>query len=290
MDARVTLLRAVDRESAETASSAADPLNWHMRKSEANAYLNGIAEQLRDAGLTAKTVLAEGAPAGRIIRYAREEHVDLIMLSSHGDSGLSEWNISSVVQKVILRAYVPAMIVRAYERVPGELTELSYQRLLVPLDGSQRAESTLPWAKALAGFHDAELLLVHVVEMPEVPRRAPLTEEETELIERLTALNREQGEAYLRDLQSRFSLDAQVHLLESDDPALTLHELVEEEEVDLVVMAAHGYSGETQWPYGSIALNFIAYGSNPLLIVQDVPPEEAAVTKAEKAAKERAGH
>lgn len=289
-DARVTLLRAVARRSGEEGSSAADPLSWHMRKSEADAYLTGVGEKLREIGLETKAVLAEGRAAGRIIHYARQEAVDLIVISSHGDSGLSEWNISSVVQKVILRAYTPALIVRAYQRVLEDLADLSYERLLLPLDGSKRAECTLPWATALTSFHEGTLLLTHVVKKPEVPRRAPLTEEEKELVKQLTELNREKGEAYLEDLQNRFDLAVESRLLVSDDPALALHQVVDDEQVDLVIMAAHGYSGETLWPYGSIALNFIAYGSKPLLIVQDISPEEAAVTEAERAASERAGH
>jgi nucleotide-binding universal stress UspA family protein len=71
---------------------------------------------------------------------------------------------------------------------------------------------------------------------------------------------------------------------------MALHEVVDREDADLVVMAAHGYSGRARWPYGSIALNFIAYGSKPLLMIQDVPPEEVALTEAERAARERAGH
>jgi nucleotide-binding universal stress UspA family protein len=286
----VTLLRAVPRRSGEEGSSAADPLSWHMRKSEADAYLTGIGEKLREIGLQTKEVLAEGRAAGQIIRYAREEDMDLIVISSHGDSGLSEWNISSVVQKVILRAYTPALIVRAYQRVPENIADLTYERLLVPLDGSKRAECTLPWARALSDFHKSTLLLTHVVKKPEVPRRAPLTERERQLVEHLTELNREKGEGYLEDLRNRLDLTAENRLLASDDPAMALHQVVDDEDVDLVIMAAHGYSGETVWPYGSIALNFIAYGSRPLLIVQDISREVAAMTEAEKAAAERAGH
>jgi nucleotide-binding universal stress UspA family protein len=261
-----------------------------MRKSEAEAYLSGVAERLRDADLEIRTILAEGKAAERIIDYARDEDVDLIIISSHGTSGLSRWNISSVVQKVILQAYTPTMIVRAYQRAEEDGEELAYERLLLPLDGSQRAECTLPWAQKLAAFHGCELLLTHVVNRPEVPRLAPLTEEEQDLVERLTELNREQGEAYLQDLRSRLGLKVETRLLVSDDPAMTLHQMVDAEDVDMVVMAAHGYSGETRWPYGSVALNFIAYGSRPLLIVQDVPPGEAEITDAERAALERAGH
>lgn len=289
MDAKVTLLRAVVRE-ATLGSQAVDPLSWHMRKSEADTYLSEVASRLREEELTVKTVVAEGRPPERIIDYAREEDVGLIILSSHGKSGLSRWNISSVVQKVILQAYSPTMIVRAYHPCPDELTGLRYEKLLVPLDGSQRAECTLPWAKSLAEFQESKLVLAHVVNRPEVPRRAPLTEEERDLVDRLTELNREKGEAYLEDVKSRLGPIAEAHLLVSDNAAAALHQLHDDEEADLVVMAAHGYSGQARWPYGSIALNFIAYGSKPLLMIQDVPPEEAAMTEAEKAARERAGH
>jgi nucleotide-binding universal stress UspA family protein len=290
LDAQVTLLRAVDQDGEDLRSRAIDPLTWHMRKSEAEAYLSNVAERLQQANLTARQVVADGSAAGRIIDYARAEDVDLIIISSHGQSGLSEWNINSVVQKVILRAYTPTLIVRAYERVTGELTDLSYQRLMVPLDGSQRAECILPWATNLAGFHHCRLLLTHVVSRPEVPRRAPLTGEESELVERLTELNREEGERYLEGLADRLTGEVETRLVVSDSPAAKLHALVEDEAVDMVLLAAHGYSGGARWPYGSIALNFIAYGSKPLLIMQDISAEEAGVTPAERAASEYKGH
>jgi nucleotide-binding universal stress UspA family protein len=290
LNAQVTLLRALGRENARAKTGAVDPLNWHMRKSEAEAYLSNVAERLEATDLVTRQVVAEGSAAGRIIGYARDEDVGLIIISSHGRSGLSEWNINSVVQKVILRAYTPTLIVRAYQPFTEGLTDLQYDRLLVPLDGSKRAECVLPWATNLAGFHHCKLLLTHVVNKPEVPRHAPLTEEESELVQRLTALNREEAERYLDELRARLSPDVETRLLVSDHAAATLHSLVEKEEVDLVLLAAHGYSGGAQWPYGSIALNFIAYGTTPLFIMQDISAEEAKVTPAEQAASEYKGH
>jgi nucleotide-binding universal stress UspA family protein len=290
LDAQVTLLRAVNRGSLRVKSRAVDPLSWHMRKSEAEAYLSDVAERLQEADLDTQQVVAEGSAAGRIINYTREQDVDLIVISSHGQSGLSPWNINSVVQKVILRAYTPTLIVRAYRPVTEETTDLSYDRLMVPLDGSNRAECVLPWATNLAGFHHCKLLLTHVVSKPEVPRRAPPTMEESQLVERLTALNREKGERYLEELESRLLSEVETRLLVSESPAATLHAVVEEEDADMVLLAAHGYSGGARWPYGSIALNFIAYGTKPLLIMQDIPAEEAEVTPAEKAASEYKGH
>lgn len=290
MDARLTLLRAVSQPVDECVSGAVDPLSWQMRKAEALAYLDQVLARLRELALQVDRVVVEGDPAEQIVDFAHTAGADLIVVSSHGRSGLSEWNVSSVVQKVILSAFVPVMIVRAYNRPVGELDSLRYGRLLVPLDGSHRAEYALPLATTLASFHSSTLLLVHVVNRPEVPRRVPLTEEETELVERLTALNREKGAQYLRNLQSRLGAAAETRLLVDQNPAAALHQVVEEEKIDLVLLSAHGYSGGKKWAYGSVALNFIAYGTSPLLIVQDIAEGEAETTEAQKAARETKGH
>ena len=50
----------------------------------------------------------------------------------------------------------------------------------------------------------------------------------------------------------------------------TLHELASQENVDLVLAGAHGYSRQSRWPFGSVVSSFITYGTTPLLIVQDV--------------------
>ena len=123
-----------------------------------------------------------------------------------------------------------------------------------------------------------------------MPRRAPPTQDDIELENKITERNRLEAARYLEQLQSRLSLDVQTRLLVSNNPAATLHELVDREDVDLVLLNAHGYSGETQWPYGSLAVSFIAYGTTPLLIMQDIPPDEVEPTQAEVAARERKGH
>lgn len=289
-DARVSLLRVVERERTNGENQAIDPLRWQMRKAETGAYLDELVNRFQDAGLETQKVLLEGDAAERIVEFVRDHEVDLITISTHGRSGLSGWNVSSVVQKVILRAHIPVMIVRAYMCPTTDVKALHYQRLMVPLDGSQRAECVLPLATALARLHESSLMLAHVVARPEVPRHTPLTEEERELAEQLTEYNRRAGGRYLEQLESRLSADVETRLLVSDNTAATLHELVEQENIDLVLLSAHGYSGEAQWPYGSIALNFIAYGTTPLLIMQDIPEEVAERTQAEKAARETKGH
>jgi nucleotide-binding universal stress UspA family protein len=289
-DARVTLLGVVTQTRTAGLGRTTDPLRWHMRKTEAESYLESVGTRLQEAGLQAEKVTLEGQAADSIIEFARGHHADLILLSSHGQSGLSKWNISSVVQKVILRAYMPVMIVRAYRVVSDDLMGPRYEQVLVPLDGSQRAECVLPLVSHLACFHDAQLLLAHAVGRPETPRHTPLTEEEAELVDRIMEYNRLEATRYLEGLEDRLECNVQLRLLESEDAATALHDLVKQEGVDLVALSAHGYTSTARWPYGSIALNFIAYGTTPLLVMQDMSPEELEQTQAEMAAKESKGH
>jgi len=288
--ARVTLLQAVERARGGGLTRAIDPLRWQIRKSEAGAYLDEIGARLQEAGLQADKALLEGSAAERIVEYAQTNDVSLIILSSHGWSGPSKWNINSVVQKIIIQAYMPVLIVRAYRPATGDLTGLRYKRLLLPLDGSQRAEVILPLAITLARSHGCLLVLAHVVSKPELPRRTPRSAEENELVNRLTELNQAHGAGYLEQLRSRLAMDVETRLLSSENIAATLHELVAREEIDMVMLSAHGYSGEAQWPYGSVALNFIAYCTAPLLIMQDISRNEVERTQAEIEARGSKGH
>lgn len=289
-NARVTLLQVLGRTQTTDRLQSIDPLDWHIRKAEAGSYLDEVVTRLQKANLQTEKAVAEGRAAERIIEFARNQNASLIVLSSHGRSGLSGWNVSSVVQKIVLRACMPTMIVRAYQSVASDLTGLRYRRMLVPLDCSQRAECVLPLATTLARFHESQLLLAHVVRRPEMVRRAPPTQEETKLVTRLTEYNRLEANKYLEQLQSRLSPDVHLRLPINDNAAATLHKMVELENIDLVVLSAHGYSGETKWPYGSVTLNFIAYGTTPLLIIQDLSQDELESTQAEMAAREYKGH
>ena len=288
--ARVTLLRVVAQAHSTDQEQTIDPLRWHMRKTEAESYLDSVATHLREAEFHVDKVTLEGEAANNVIEFAHEHDVGLILLSSHGQSGLSEWNVSSVVQKIILRAYMPVMIVRAYQIPSNDLMGQRYKRVLVPLDGSQRAECVLPLASQLACSHDAQLLLAHAVRKPEVPRHMPLAESETELVDRMIKYNRLEAKKYLADLKDRLECNVELYLLESEDTAAALHDLVQREGVDLVALSAHGYTSTSRWPYGSMALNFIAYGTTPLLVMQDMSSEELEQTQAEMATKESKGH
>jgi nucleotide-binding universal stress UspA family protein len=286
----VTLLRVLERGKGDQGVPIVDPIDRHIAEAQSASYLEEVADRLRALGAETDRVCLDGAAAERVIEYTNQQDVELIVLSSHGRSGLSGWNVSSVVQKIILRAYRSVLIVRAYIPAESGAERLRYQRLLVPLDGSQRAECVVPIAVTLARSQDAELLLAHVARRPEMPRRTSPTEEDVELANRLVERNREEVSAYLQDLKAQLPLDADSCVLVGDDVAVALHELVDSQQADLVILSAHGYSGAPRWSYGSVATSFVGYGSTPLLIVQDLSQDDVVPSQAELAVKERKGH
>jgi nucleotide-binding universal stress UspA family protein len=178
------------------------------------------------------------------------------------------------------------MIVRAYQPVSTDVTELRYRRLLLPLDGSQRAECVLPVASTLARSHEARILLAHVVRRPDMPRRVPPPRGDIELVARIVQRNQAEAIQYLDQVKSQLPGDVQTRVFVSDHVAATLHKLVDQEEIDLVLSSAHGYSALTLWPYGSVVSSFITYGTAPLLIVQDLPQDKIEPTRAEVACRE----
>jgi nucleotide-binding universal stress UspA family protein len=270
-DASVTLLRVLEEQGEQDRTAFVSPLDAHLDNVIAQAYLAEVADRLSRAGILVETVTLSGAAAVQIVAFAQQNDADLIVMSSHGKSGLSGWNMSSVVQKVAARAYRSMMIVRAY--VPaGEGDDIvTYRRLLVPLDGSQRAECVLPIAASLARAHDAQLALAHIVRRPEMPRQLWTSEED-------------------HHVRRRLAVDANVELQVSTDVPGALQAFAEEGAFDLVMMSAHGHSGSPRRIYGSVAASLIGYGSTPLLIVQDLQGEQLVPSRAEVLTREHQGH
>ncbi len=292
LDASVTILHVCEPRPDQGDAPSVNAVGWRLKTLEAEGYLDGVATRLREQGVQVQSQRLEGRAAEQIISYARQQGIDLIALSSHGRSGLSGWNVSGVVQKIIARSRISTLVVRAYQPAISDLGGLAYSRLLCPLDGSQRAASVVPVAAALARAHGGEVLLAHVVRRPEMPRRWPLTEEEVQLINRVAELNRLEAEQFLdgvRDALLAEQVTARSIVEVSETPSQSLHELVSKENVDLVLMSAHGHTGSTRLPYGSLALNFVVYGTTPLLIAQDVPADQIGPSQAEIAAGELMG-
>ncbi len=289
-DSDVTLIRVLASEQPQDTEQPVDPLNWKITQVEAETYLESVSARLQALGLNVKTFIKEGPPAERIVELALQDHIDLVILSSHGSSGLTRWNVSSVTRKTVQNARRSTMIVRAYGKIEAKLSDFHYRRILVPLDGSLRAELVLPAAKTLARYHKAEIILTHIVYKPEMPRRSPLSDEDLSLIDHFVERNRQEAEKYLNQIESTVEVEHDLRLIISDNVENSLQDLAESEKVDLVMMSAHGYSGSRRQPFGNVTTNYIEYGSAHLLVIQDFTPEEVEPSKAELASQEFKGH
>ena len=283
-EAEITLLRMLEKNHAGTSAQLFDLLNWQINKTRAALYLEKTKVRFQESKIRVRTVVLEGLVAEGITEYAHNQGMKLIILSSHGRNGLTQWGVSSTTQKIILNAHTSLLIVRAHQYgvYSDELSAAPlYQRIMVPLDGSQRAENVLPILTQLARFHKSQIHLVQVVQSPEMARQMPASPEYVDLSNRVVMRNREEGGRYLEQMKSRSYLEGmtvQTHLVTSDNAAVSLHQLEQQEQFDLVAFSAHGYSGNQQWLYGSMVNNFIMYGKVPLLIVQDLPAKQEPIS------------
>ena len=113
----VVLLRVVEPLSSYTVSALAtagdDNINKVMRGSQAEAtkYLAMIGKNLEKEGIKARLVLLDGNPAEQILDYTSKNHVDLVIMTTHGRSGPSSWIMGSVADNVMRHSAVPVLIV-----------------------------------------------------------------------------------------------------------------------------------------------------------------------------------
>lgn len=105
-------LAAGDPSSLTTVAVAPDTQDLSREVETAKRMLDGRAAELRNLGIRAKTVVEVGNPAEAIIDYAADHAVDLIVMSTHGRSGLARWAFGSVAGKVIQAAACPVLTIR----------------------------------------------------------------------------------------------------------------------------------------------------------------------------------
>jgi nucleotide-binding universal stress UspA family protein len=287
---QVSLIRVLQTQS-EGEEQPTDLLQWQISKTEAQMYLDQIAGRLQSEGLrSVNTVLLDGQAADRIIEFAQQKGVDLILLSSHGKSGVSRWNVSSVVRKIVQNASLSIMLVRAYNCEPVGLHDLKYRNILVPLDGSLRAEVALPAAVNLAQSHQANLSLIHIIQRPEIIQRIPSSQQDQELLDQVIERSKEAAMRYIDQLRSRLPVEFEPILRVNNNVSSTLQRIQEEYGIDLVILSAHGHSADVGRPFGSISTGLIEYGSVTVIMVQDLSPQEVEPTRAEEVAREQKGH
>jgi nucleotide-binding universal stress UspA family protein len=229
----------------------------------------------------AKTVetrveLVVGEPAEEILRYANENNIDLILMATHGRSGIKRWVLGSVADRVLRASSVPVWLVRA--NIPQETVhdEWPKRSMLVPLDGSKLAELVLPHVKALAKQRGAELvnvILLRVFEEPYVDADYPeasMNLSWKEHVRRIREHFKQEARQYLEGVQKHLA-DARLNVKSEvlmGKPAEEIISYAHNNHPNLIVMATHGYSGISRWEYGNIADKVLHGVSSPIFLVR----------------------
>lgn len=234
--------------------------------------LDTLAQSLRSHGPRIATAVAVGDAADQILRYAEENGVDAIVMASHGRGGAFHWVFGSVARKVITAASVPTLVVRTKDVPEHPETPAAIRSILVPLDGSERAEAVIPLVTDLARSCGASVTLARIVPFPGgiyfgspyVPMVAPDTFDE-EMEEARTA-----ARVYLVSVAERLGrAGIAVETVErSGEPASHLLSLMDEEQYDLVIAATHGRTGITRWVMGSVAERLVEASHTPVLLIR----------------------
>lgn len=117
---KVTLLQVVTLSSAELAGAGSSPYvgqliaeQMQIAEKDANAYLQSVAQSLREKGLQVDTVVLQGTPAGEVIvSYASKNKVNLIAIATHGHSGLGRIVFGSVADFVLRQSGLPILVIK----------------------------------------------------------------------------------------------------------------------------------------------------------------------------------
>jgi nucleotide-binding universal stress UspA family protein len=114
---KTILLRVVEPLSAEAVSALAMAGDNVLREAEldsqteAKDYLAKVSNSLKKDGLAVETVIVDGRPAEEILDYAKNNKVDLIVMTTHGKTGISRWFFGSVAEKVLQHSTVPVLVI-----------------------------------------------------------------------------------------------------------------------------------------------------------------------------------
>jgi len=214
-------------------------------------------------------------PAAEILDFAEKEKVDLIIMATHGRTGISRWALGSTANKVARASVCPLLLIRAGAKKPGKA---GLGKMLVTLDGSKPGEAVLPYIEALASGLKSQVSLLYVVEplyhvYPYAEGlgyygtagvvRVPYTEEEMKP-------TREVAEKYINDVNEKLSTKGvrTNYAVRMGSPGEEIIKVEGEMRPDLVVMSTHGHSGFGRWEQGSVTYKVLHAGSTPLLLVR----------------------
>lgn len=272
--ALVTLLHVVERNAPATVHGERHLTN----AAEANSYLEEVALGLRASGVVVKYHVHDDKEynvAQSIFEHAQELHCDLVIMCTHGNSGLRGLLFGSIAQKTLQRGAQSILLI--FPRGDRSAPQFDLQRILVPLDGVVAHEPALPAAIELASAFHATVHLALVI-----PTLATLSGGQAAsgmllptTMRAVLDLAQQEASDYLEQLLAQCrskGIDATAEILRGD-PAPMVLKLAERLNSDLIVMASHGRAGLDALLTGSVAARIAGHMERALLLMRANPPD-----------------
>jgi len=236
-----------------------------MRASE--SYLRGIAATFKDA--TVRSTVEKGRAEDAIIEKGGGYKDILIAMATHGRSGLNRFLLGSVAEKVLRGTANPLLLVRASESATTE-GETIFQTLIVPLDGSELAESVLPTATEMAKRLGLEIVLFRAYHIPYNAYAGS---------EGYYAVNYDELIGGMRDEANEYLQKkvAEIKKLGFEKVSALSKEGFAGDELigagrgtpnGLIAMSSHGRSGMKRWVLGSVAETVVRHSATPVLVIR----------------------
>jgi nucleotide-binding universal stress UspA family protein len=220
---------------------------------------------------------AIGDPAERILAEATREHVDLVVMASHGRGAIRRWVIGSVMDRVVRTSPIPVMVMRPRdgEHIDGSAHDI--RRIVVPFDGSDLAAQALPFARRLALSLHLPILLVKVTEIKQSLDTAlsygvALGPEIYNEILRVAQVDDMEELALVASQLRRDGVEVQELVMDGVIADAIVSVL---EPTDIIVMTSHGRGGLRRLVLGSIAEKLVRQGPVPVILVPATVREES---------------
>jgi nucleotide-binding universal stress UspA family protein len=259
-----------------------DPMEWHLRKSEAQTYIDTVCSKLQETGINPNCLLLTGPPYQRILEQIERLNIDLVVVSSHGQSGRVDRPFGAIAHEVLESAGTSVMLVPAQVQ-PLDVDMFvpkSYNAILIPLDGSRRAECVLPIADRLARGQKTMLVIAHVTQRPDILSWAMLADDTRRLTDQFVEHINVVARSYLEPIRERQDSETVCILAQADNVAIELDHIAQQVEADLMLVSAHGAAANPMRAFGDTVSGILNYCHQPVLIYQDRPTAHTIETEA----------
>jgi nucleotide-binding universal stress UspA family protein len=245
-------------------------LRIDQAKRYAQDQLDRLTDAARDRGIAAQSHVLETHPPEAIVDEAVATSCDLVVIGTHGWSGIDRFLFGSTAERVVRLSTVPVLAVKAREKEFLEMGEMSINCVMCPCDLSPVSEQAVGLAADVCRLFDAELVLLHVIDdranyplmIPEATLPSP-AELQANVDQRLKALA-----GKFLGIESRTLVVRGVPHKEILAQALNA-------QVDLLVMSTHGYRGVTRMVLGSTVEKVVRTSPLPTLTVKPEMAEGA---------------